>query len=193
MENFSQETEEAQINQPTSEIQEINDIGFEEVLDLDEIQKKVQETIEQNGFLGDEMYKSEENFSTLEAKLEKDLSIIYANAKKYIIYIDKENVDFIESLSINERREIINKKLKEYKEQSIANRKAATRNKRLRHIAFSFFTFIIFFPMVLICINKTLQISVTNYSQAKGNFAKLYKEHGKIQMKDTNATSDVKY
>lgn len=193
MENFSQETEESEINQSSSESEGINDIEFEEVLDIDEIQKKLQETIEQNGFLDNEMPIPEEKPSELNAKFENDLSIIYANAKKYIIYIDQENVDYVESLSVNERREIINKLLKEYNEQLIENIKADARAKKLRHILLSFFTFIIFFPIVLIGINKTSQVSVTNYSQAKENFTKLYRENGKIKMKTSNTIPNIKY
>ncbi|MEI8129801.1 MAG: hypothetical protein WCG95_09335, partial [bacterium] len=55
------------------------------------------------------------------------------------------------------------------------------RSRFLKHVLLAVFTFIIFFPIVFIYVNKALLISIDNYEQAKENFAKLYKEHGKIE------------
>ncbi len=173
MDNFSQETEEEEkINQQSSENQEINDIEFEEVLDIDETQDSLEMQTTET---------SEEQISDAETKLETDLSIVYGNAKKYVIYINSENIAFVESLSTDERRKIINKILKEQNEFSIKDRANKERSRFLKHVLLSVFTFIIFFPIVFIYVNKALLISIDNYEQAKENFSKLYKEHGKIQ------------
>ena len=177
MDNFSQETEEEKINQQSSENQEINDIEFEEVLDIDETQEK----INQDSLGMQTTETSEEQISDSETKLETDLSIVYGNAKKYVIYINLENIDFIESLSTDERRKVINKILQEQKEFSIKDRASKARSRFLKHLLLAVFTFIIFFPIVFIYVNKALLISIDNYEQAKENFSKLYKEHGKIK------------
>ncbi len=108
------------------------------------------------------------------------------NSKKYVIYIDSENVDFIESLSINERKTIINDILKEQDIVIKKQRQNEARNRYIKHLTVASFTFIICFPLLFILVNKSLEVSINNYQTSRENFVKLYKEQGKIKPSEKN-------
>ena len=188
MDNFSPKTTEKKIDA----------IQFDEVFDIDEIQKKLKDQMEQGDFDEELTDETEEPMLELEIKpknqpVESNSPSIDTNAKKYVIYINAENIDFIENLSANERRELINKILREQNELSVEEKKNQERNQFLKHLLLSVATFIIFFPILFIYVNKALLITIDNYQQATENFAKLYKEQGKIKRTSPENVPNIKY
>lgn len=201
-----------------SENKEVEDIQFEEVVDIDEIQKKLQERIYENdpeteeakgkrqkaksdAVLSDEgaleMRHCEEQ-GTSDAAIQKEkiqpaLTKIDPNAKKYVVYVDSDNIDFMENLSVNERKAIINKILKEQNEAAIKTKELNARKRFVTHVILACITFIIFFPLTFIGVNKALMATINNYEQAKENFRKLYKEQGKIKIQVPGQVESIKY
>lgn len=165
----------------------INDIQFEEVLDIDAIQQKLLERIYEE----DSPIVSSQDVNTVidkeaaiieEKKAKLPIKYNSITSKKYVIYIDSENIDFIENLSIDERKEIINKILKEQNEISIKTKEYNSKAKYIKHVLVACLTFLIGFPLMFIIVNKSLESSMDNYQQAKQNVSKLYKDHGKIKI-----------
>lgn len=183
-----------------SENKGIEDIQFEEVVDIDEIQKKLQERIYENDSETEVSEKSElkneQNQPPSKNQKEKTqtaLTKIDPDAKKYVIYVDPDNIDFMENLSVNERKAIINKILKEQNEIAIKTKELNARKRFLMHAILACITFIIFFPLMFIGVNKALVATINNYEQAKENFRKLYKEQGKIKMRVPGRIESIKY
>lgn len=192
MDNFSEEKEENELAQEDSKNAEVEDIRFEDTLDIDEIQQKLIEKIEnddddeeilfEDSSVPDELVlddKSlEETFTPpkteLPAKIEN-------NSKKYVIYIDYENIEFMEGLSIKDRRKIINKILKEQNSVIEDKKKKEKRTELIKHVLIACVTFIIGFPILFLLVNFSAEVTIDNYRQAKENFAKLYKQQGKIK------------
>ena len=174
------------------------DILFEEVLDLDSIQQKLLDRIYEDD---DEIQASQDVDSIIDKKaaiLEEKraklpVKVNNLTAKKYVIYVDSGNIDFMENLSVNERKEIINKILQEQNTLSIKTKELNEKRKYLQHAIVACFTFIICFPIMFIIVNKSIEASMTNYQQAKQNVMKLYKKQGKIQMNDPEAVKNIKY
>lgn len=198
MDNFSQKIEEKENSD--------EDIQFEEVIDIDDIQKKLQEKIYEkepaNESLEDFDFKRNKEFLPVGGEREferKEISTVEpptpvdSNAKKYVIYIDIDNIDFMESLSMNERRSVINKILKEQNNISIKEREFNQKKRFLKHAILACFTFIIGFPLMFICVNKSLLTSISNYQLAKENFRKLYKEQGKVKLDEPGLMKNIKY
>lgn len=163
------------------------DILFEEVLDIDAIQQKLLERI----------YEDDPEITTsqdVDTVIDKQAAIIEekkarlpvrANSitsRKYVVYVDSENIDFMENLTIDERKEIINKILKDQNELSIQTREFRKKKKVLNHALIACLTFIIGFPIMFIMVNKSIEASMTNYQEAKQNVARLYKQGGKVKM-----------
>lgn len=201
MVNFS-EGSENEAGQQNPEPQ--GDIQFEEIADLDAIQQQLKQKIEKEKYIEehpgeeppepetpkDENVTADINFSASAppAPIEVD-----PNAKKYVIYIDSTNVDFMEGLSISERKSMINIILKEQNEASIKAKEIERRKRFVSHIIIVVLTFIIGFPILFAGVNKAMEIIITNYQTAKENFSKLYKEHGKIRPSDAEAEKNFKY
>ncbi len=101
--------------------------------------------------------------------------------KKYVIYIEPDNIDFIENLSIKDRKKLINKVLHEQDEASRKRREMRERAKFTRQIIIMVLTVTIALPVFFVLLNKSIEITILNYQQAQQNFVKLYKEQGKIK------------
>lgn len=106
---------------------------------------------------------------------------LQAGEKKYVIYIEPDNIDYIESLSIKERKKIINKILHEQDEFSQRRREMRERSKFTKQIIIMVLTVTLSLPIFFVLLNKSIEITILNYQQAQQNFVKLYKEQGKIK------------
>lgn len=181
-----EEIQEVQISEPEEqqeafEVQDNTDIQFEESIDLDKIQSEL------NRQMGQEEPENIQEESEPQTQIqlpvveEETLSPIAVNSKKYVIYVDPYNVDYIDSLSINERRVVINKVLREQNEMSIEARDFQKKKQFLVHLVIALITFIISFPLLFYCVNKSMEFTITNYNYAKQNITRLYKPGGKIK------------
>ena len=116
---------------------------------------------------------------TLDPLEEAKLNAIY---KKYVIYINKNNEKFIDSLTLNERKELINRILHEQNEISEAERAEKKRIQRVIKTIIAAITFMITVPLVYIIFNVSMEATIQNYKHSKSNFEVLYKESGKIKI-----------
>lgn len=183
--DFDQETD-LEITQDVAD-DVTEDIVFEEVLDIDAIQQKLLERVYED----DPDIESSQDVDTV---IDKQAAIIEekraklparANSitsRKYVVYVDSENIDFMENLSIDERKTIINKILKEQNQLSIETKEFRKKKKYVSHALIACLTFIIGFPIMFILVNKSIEASMTNYQEAQQNVAKLYKQGGKVKM-----------
>lgn len=195
VQELTQSTIPEQIQDSVNEDNE--DIQFEEVLDLDSIQQKLLDRIYED----DPEIESSQDVNTIinkkaeivEEKTAKRMVKDDSSAKKYVIYVDQNNIDFMENLSINERKEIINQILKEQNELGIKHKEIEARKKYIKHLLLACITFIIGFPIMFIAVNKSLESIINNYQQAKQNFSKLYKSQGKVKMNEPEAVKHIKY
>ncbi len=101
--------------------------------------------------------------------------------KKYIIYINPENIDFIEAMTINERKKIINRLLKEEDATLKKNKMMRERAKFINQVIIMVITVVVSLPIFFILLNKSIEVTILNYQQSQQNFVKLYKEQGKIK------------
>ena len=105
------------------------------------------------------------------------------NYKKYIIYIDPENVDFIDNLSLKERKNLFNKIIKEQDCISSTKSKCYIIQTIIKHIIIAIFTLSISIPILYYTLNASLETSINNYKKSQSLFSSLYKAKGKIQNK----------
>lgn len=113
----------------------------------------------------------------------KNLDYLDENTKynKYVIYIAPENIEFIESLTVKERKNLINKILREQDDIALTKRKLATVQTVIKHIVVAVITLLLAVPAIYITINASLEATINNYKQSQSIFKTLYKEHGKIK------------
>lgn len=101
--------------------------------------------------------------------------------KKFVIYIEPENLDFIEGLTLKERKRLINNVLHEQDDLSKRRREAQERAKFTKQVIIMVLTVVLALPVFFVVLNKSVEITILNYQQAQQNFVKLYKEQGKIK------------
>ncbi len=101
--------------------------------------------------------------------------------KKFVIYIEPENLDFIESLSIKDRKNVINRVL-HYEDENVRLKKERReRAKFTKQVIIMVITVVVSLPFFFMLLNKSIELTILNYQQAQQNFVKLYKEQGKIK------------
>lgn len=174
MENSSQNDNENNLTPNLDDDGVSSDINFEDV-DIEKVQAELMHKLS-----GEPEDVNSEDDSEDDIKLPQ-IPIVSSNIKKYVIYVDSDNIKFMEGLSVDERREVINKILRQ---QDTATQNRLKRSAQINKSINTFIavvTFIVFLPIMFIILNKSIQVTIHNYSQASSNFSKLYKDHGKIQ------------
>lgn len=101
---------------------------------------------------------------------------------KYVIYIDPQNVDFIDSLTVKERKNLINKILREQDDIAITKQRFKIINTIIKHAIVAILTITLSIPIIYWTINASLEATINNYRRSQTIFQTLYKENGKINM-----------
>lgn len=110
------------------------------------------------------------------------LDFLDGNVKysKYVIYIDPQNVDFIESLTVKERKNLINRILRQQDDIAITKQRFNIIQTVIKHAIIAILTVSISIPVIYFTINTSLEASINNYRRSQSIFQTLYKEKGKI-------------
>lgn len=116
---------------------------------------------------------------TMDPLEEAKMNAVY---KKYVIYINKENENFIDSLTIDERKQLINNVLHEQNELTEAQRAERKRKEAVTKLILAIVTFLISVPVIYLIFNISMEATIQNYRHSKSNFEVLYKETGKIKL-----------
>ena len=116
---------------------------------------------------------------SIEPLEEAKMNAVY---KKYVIYIDKDNEKYIDSLSIAERKQLINEVLHDQRNLSEAQRREQQRKEAVTKLILGIVTFIIAVPLIYLIFNISMEATIQNYKHSKSNFEVLYKETGKIKI-----------
>lgn len=126
---------------------------------------------------------SEKPLDVGQVEYNESLDLLDGNVKysKYVIYIDPENAEFIDSLTVKERKNLINKILKEQDVIVTTRHRFKTLQSIIKHAVVAIITITISVPLIYFLINASLEATVSNYQRSKANFKILYKEKGKIK------------
>ena len=110
------------------------------------------------------------------------LDFLDGNVKysKYVIYIDPQNVDFIDGLTVKERKNLINGILRQQDDIAITKQRFKVIQTVIRHVIVAVLTVAISIPIVYYVINASLEATINDHRNAQTNWQTLYREHGKI-------------
>ena len=113
----------------------------------------------------------------------ESLDLLDENVKysKYVIYIDPENTEFIESLTVKERKNLINRILKEQDNIVITKKRLNSFHMFIKHAIIAILTIAIATPIIYFTINASLEATINNHRRSQTIFKTLYKEKGKIK------------
>ena len=176
-ETIAEETEE-------TETQETKEVAEEEKIETEKTEETEQTQTEPD--LKEEEIK-EENVSkqeTDEKETDEDIPSIddfedNDVVKKYIVYISKDFVPYINDMTIDERSAYINDAL-QLKIDAQDEEKAILEKKKITaHIVIAVAVIIIFMPTALLIAHKSIMATFENYKYSQDNFEKLYKQRFK--------------
>jgi len=113
----------------------------------------------------------------------ESLDFLDGNVKysKYVIYIDPENTEFIDSLTVKERKNLINRILREQDDIAITKRRLSLVQAIIKHSIIAIITIAISIPVIYHLINASLEASINNHRRAHGMFKTLLNEQGKLK------------
>ena len=100
---------------------------------------------------------------------------------KYVIYVDPENTDFIESLTVKERKNLINRILREQDDIALTKKRLGLVQAIIKHSIIAVITISIAIPVVYWTVNASLEASINNYRRSQTLFKTMYKDKGKIK------------
>ena len=125
---------------------------------------------------------TERKLTTEQKNYNDSMDFLDGNVKysKYVIYIDPQNVDFIESLTVKERKNLINRILREQDDIAITKQRFRIIQTVIKHAIVAILTVAISVPVIYITINASLEATINNYRRSQSIFQTLYKEKGKI-------------
>ena len=96
--------------------------------------------------------------------------------KKYVIYISKDFVPYVDNMNKDERSAYVNEAIQLKLDLEGKYRKWHLFKRVLRHIIVSVFTLVIAVPSLFWLADKSITATVQNYGYVQKNFEKLYKE-----------------
>ena len=100
---------------------------------------------------------------------------------KYVIYIEPENEEFIESLTVKERKNLINEIIKEQNSIALAKKRFYKFKSFVLHAIITIITISVMVPLMYKIVNASLEITIDNYNNSQSMFETLYKQKGKIK------------
>ena len=96
--------------------------------------------------------------------------------KKYIVYISKEFVPYIDNMSIDKRSAYINDAIQQKIDSIDEKKQKIIRRDAIIHFLIAVFAFIIMAPIGLFIANKAIIATFDNYKYSQENFEKLYRQ-----------------
>lgn len=100
---------------------------------------------------------------------------------KYVIYIEPENKEFIDSLTVKERKNLINRIIHEQDSIAVTKQRLNKMQTIITHLIIAIFTITISIPILYWTINTSLEVTINNYRQSQSLFETLYKDKGKLK------------
>ena len=144
---------------------EIEEVAQEEVEQpIEEVQEEVQEVAQEE--------KKEEIEVSPWEELSKDNSVV----KKYIFYVSKDLVPYVDNLTTDERNAFINAAIQLKIDSEDENKKKQLKNKVIFHFIIMILTICLSTPFVLMGVHKAIMLTFENYKYSQENFEKLYRQ-----------------
>lgn len=95
-------------------------------------------------------------------------------AKKFVVMVNAENVEYFDKIPMEERTRLFNKLLSQYRGSIKAAKEKAHLIKFTKHMFVGIMTVLISLPIMFIVVNKSIELTIKNYKDVQNNFEKLY-------------------
>ena len=100
-------------------------------------------------------------------------------AKKFVVMVNSENVEFFDKIPMEERTKLFNQLLSDYKKNIEDKKKKKHLIKFSKHMFLGIMTVLISLPIMFVVVNKSIELTVKNYQDVQNNFEKLYESRNR--------------
>lgn len=142
---------------------------FENEDQLEEIQKKLMAQCAEQGF--DEANQLGGFNPWQEEEDDEDSAV-----KKYILYISRDFVPYIDELTTDERSAFINDCIQTKLDLENVEKQKEKKKEIAKHFMVLILTICLSAPIILFCVHKTIMATFDNYKYSQESFEKLYKQ-----------------
>ena len=95
-------------------------------------------------------------------------------AKKFVVMVNSENVEYFDKIPMEERTKLFNKLLSDHRSQLNVAKQKAHLIKFSKHMFVGIMTVLISLPIMFVVVNKSIELTIKNYKDVQNNFEKLY-------------------
>lgn len=131
---------------------------------------KQDDTLNESSSLDEQSYTNED--ITHWEETNDDDSVV----KKYIVYVSKDYVPYIDKLTLDERSAFINDALEIKINSQNANKQREYKKRILLHLFVAFIVICTTLPIAMIGVHKAIMATFENYKYSQDNFEKLYRQ-----------------
>jgi hypothetical protein len=108
----------------------------------------------------------QENFSTTDSKTQK--------SKKFVFRLYSDNIDFVETLSYQEKNDLVNQLLDDYRGAAIYNKKVTKNISLTKKAVIIFLAIVVGIPLLIYLTSLSLDLTKSSYTEMQKNFEKLF-------------------
>lgn len=100
-------------------------------------------------------------------------------AKKFVVMVNSENVEFFDNIPMDERTQLFNTLLTNYKEGKKRDKQTKHLVKFSKHMLLGIFVVLISLPIMFVIVNKSIELTINNYKDVQNSFEKLYESRNR--------------
>lgn len=95
-------------------------------------------------------------------------------AKKFVIMINSENVEFFDKIPMEERTKLFNTLLTNYQKKAKATKEKIHLIKFAKHMFLGIMVVLVTLPIMFLVVNKSIEMTINNYKDVQNSFERLY-------------------
>ena len=131
------------------------------------------------GGFNSSLFQNEEEFDPY-AAIEKPVARNSGpKAKKFVVMVNPENVEFFDKIPSEDRTTLFNKLLTDYKESKNRAKQKKHLIKFSKHMLLGIMVILISLPIMFVVVNKSIELTIKNYKDVQNNFEKLYESRNR--------------
>lgn len=109
-------------------------------------------------------------------------------AKKFVVMVNSENVEFFDKIPMEERTRLFNELLANHKKSIECEKQKKHLIKFSKHMFIGIMTVLLSLPIMFVVVNKSIELTINNYKDVQNNFEKLYESRNQGRFNSVRRT-----
>ena len=109
-------------------------------------------------------------------------------AKKFVVMVNAENVEFFDKIPMEERTHLFNNLLANYKKSLEQAKQKKHLIKFSKHMFVAIMTILLSLPIMFVVVNKSIELTIQNYKDVQNSFEKLYESRNQGRFNSIHRT-----